>query len=201
MEAFMLTNRIMGAITFRKEVYAEVEKDTSFTQTAWLIVVIVSLLNQIGSKAGLISSGFGSWLIGVIVGTIFMVGGFAVAAFIISYVGKALFKADVSFEEMVRTLGLAFVWNAVGLLGFLGGIIPFLACLLAPVTIIAALAGLVAWFFAAKEALDLEWGQTIITVIIGFVVQIIIGLIGGAILGLFGIAVAGAAGILQNVQP
>jgi hypothetical protein len=197
----MLTNRIMGAITFKKEVYAEVEKDASFTQTAWLIVVIVSFLNQIGSKAGLISGGFGGWIIGVIVGTVFMVGGFALAAFVISYVGKALFKADVTFEEMVRTLGLAFVWNAVGLLGLLGGVIPFLACLLAPITILAALAGLVAWFFAAKEALDLEWGQTIITVIIGAVVNWIIILIAGVILGLFGIAAAGVGGMLQNLQP
>lgn len=197
----MLTNRIMGAFTFRKEVYAEVEKDTSFTQTAWIIVAVVSFLNQIGSKAGLISGGVGGWIVAVIIGTIFSVAGFALAAFVISYAGKALFKANVNFGEMVRTLGLAFVWNIVGLLGFLGGVIPVLSCLLAPITIIAALAGLVAWFFAAKEALDLEWGQTIITVIIGFIVNWIILFIAGAFIALLGIAAAGATGILNNIQP
>ena len=41
---------------------------------------------------------------------------------------------------------------------------------LAPVQFVAFIAGLVAWFIAAKEALDLEWGQTILTVIIGWLV-------------------------------
>ena len=34
----MLTERIIGAFTFRKGVYADVEQDTSFTTTAWMIV-------------------------------------------------------------------------------------------------------------------------------------------------------------------
>ena len=33
----MLTERIMGAFTFRKGIYAEVEQDASFTSTAWLL--------------------------------------------------------------------------------------------------------------------------------------------------------------------
>ena len=44
----MLVNRIIGAFTFRKGVYAEVEKDTSFTTTAWILVVVASFLNQLG---------------------------------------------------------------------------------------------------------------------------------------------------------
>ena len=45
----MLIERIIGAFTFRKEVYAEVERDTSFTNTAWVLVAVVALLNQLGS--------------------------------------------------------------------------------------------------------------------------------------------------------
>ena len=44
----MLMDRIIAAFTFRKKVYAEVEKDVEFTQTAWILVAVVSLLNQIG---------------------------------------------------------------------------------------------------------------------------------------------------------
>ena len=32
----VLTNRILGAFTFRNGVYAEVEYDSSFTKTAWI---------------------------------------------------------------------------------------------------------------------------------------------------------------------
>jgi len=47
----MLTERIIGALTFRRGVYAEVEADKAFTATAWILVVIFALLNQLGSNA------------------------------------------------------------------------------------------------------------------------------------------------------
>lgn len=192
----MLTDRIIGAITFKREVYAEVENDTSFTQTAWVIVVVVSLLAQLGAFA---SAGRGliSWILAAIIGTVFAVIAFAVGAFVISWVGKQLFQADVSFEELVRTLGLAYVWKAVGVLGILG-FIPFLSCLLVPVSIAVWVASLVAWLFAAKEALDLDWGQTAVTVIIGLVVVFIIQAIAVAVVGLFGLAAAGVSGAFGN---
>jgi hypothetical protein len=186
-------DRIIGAFTFRREVYSEVERDTTFTTTAWLIVVIVAFLNQIGSFARADILG---WLIGAIVGTIFAVIGFAVAAAIISWVGKAVFNAEVSFDEMVRTLGLAYVWNVVGVLGILG-IVPALGCIVAPVVFIAWILGLIAWFIAAKEALDLEWLQTIITVFLGWVALVIITTLAGIVLGLFGIGAAAVGGLFS----
>jgi hypothetical protein len=178
----MLTERIVGALTFRKGVYKDVEHDASFTSTAWLIVAVVSLLNSLGSFA------FGEgWLISTLVGTVASVIGFAIAAFVVAWVGKAFFQADVSFDEMVRTLGLAFVWRAIGLLGILGG---FISCILAPALIVAAILGLVAWFVAAKEALDLEWGQTIITVILGWLIILVFSIITGLILAAIGIGAA-----------
>ena len=189
----MTMDRIIGAFTFRREVYSEVERDTTFTTTAWLIVVIVAFLNQIGSFA---RADFLGWLIGAVVGTIFAVIGFAVAAAIISWVGKAVFNAEVSFDEMVRTLGLAYVWNVVGVLGILG-IIPALGCIVAPVVFIAWILGLIAWFIAAKEALDLEWLQTIVTVFLGWVALVIITMLAGIVLGLFGIGAAAVGGLFS----
>jgi hypothetical protein len=187
----MTWDRIVGAFTFRKEVYSEVEHDTSFTTTAWLIVAIVAFLNQVGSFA---STDILGWLIGAVVGTIFAVIGFAVAAAIISWVGKSVFHAEVSFDEMVRTLGLAYVWNVVGVLGIIG-LVPALACIIAPVVFIAWILGLVAWFIAAKEALDLEWLQTIVTVFLGWVALIIITALAGIILGIFGLGAAAIGGL------
>jgi hypothetical protein len=189
----MLVDRIIGAFTFRKDVYAEVEKDTSFTTTAWILVAVVAFLNQIGTNA---TSDIFGWLIGAIVGTIFAVAGFAVAAFVINWVGRTVFNADVTFDELVRTLGLAYVWQIIGLVGFLAAFSVTLGCLLTPVMILAVILLVIAWFIAAKEALDLEWVQVIVTVVIGWIALVIIMLIGGAIVGLLGLGAAAVGGAL-----
>jgi len=190
----MLSERIMGAFTFRKGIYAEVEQDANFTSTAWLLVAVVAFLNQIGTNA---SGDFVNWLVSAVVGTVFAVVGFAVGAFVISWVGKSFFNADVTFEEMVRTLGLAYVWNVVGFIGVLSAISGALSCLLAPVMIIAAIATIVAWFIAAKEALDLEWGQTILTVILGWIALFVITLLSGLVLGMMGFGAAAIGGLFN----
>ena len=189
----MLTQRIIGAFTFRKGVYAEVENDTTFTTTAWIIVAVVAILNALGTSA---STDIGSWLIGAVFSAIFALIGFAVAAFVINWVGQAVFDAEVTFDELVRTLGLAYVWNVIGVFGVLSVISEALTCVLAPAMLLAVLAMIVAWFIATKEALDLEWLQTIVTVVIGFIVMFVIIAIGGVILGLLGLGAASLGGLL-----
>ena len=189
----MLTDRIIAAFTFRSEVYKEVERDTTFTQTAWLLVAVVAFLSQLGSSA---SDNLGSWVIGAVVGTIFANIGFAVGAFVINWVGRTVFSAEVTFDELVRTLGLAYVWNIVGVIGVLGVLSETLTCLLAPVTFIAWILGLISWFVAAKEALDLEWVQTIATVILGWIALFVVTLIAGVVLGLMGLTVATLGGLI-----
>ena len=191
----MLIERIIGAFTFRKGVYAEVEKDTTFTTTAWILVVVVAFLSQLGSNA---SSNLVQWLVGAVVSTIFAVIAFAVGALVINWVGRAVFNADVTFEELVRTLGLAYVWQVVGVIGALAAFSDPLPCLLAPVMIIASILMVIAWFVATKEALDLEWVQTIVTVILGWIAVIVITVVATIVLGLLGVgayAVGGALGL------
>ncbi|MGA9347351.1 MAG: YIP1 family protein [Anaerolineae bacterium] len=189
----MLSDRIISAFRFRREVYKEVEEDTTFTQTAWLLVIVVAFLNQLGS--GTFRSPL-HWLMGAVVGTIFAVIGFAVGAFIINWVGRTVFNADVTFEELIRTLGLAYVWNIVGVIGILGALSGALACLLVPVRVAAWVLGLISWFVAAKEALDLEWVQTIVTVIVGWVVVFVIVFIGGLIVAALGFTAAAVRGAI-----
>ena len=189
----MLTDRIIAALTFKREVYAEVEKDTSFTQTAWLLVAVVAFFSQLGSSA---SSNLANWFIGAVVGTIFAVIGFAIGAFVINWVGRTVFNADVTFEELVRCLGLAYIWNIVGVIGILANFSDGLACLLAPVTFIAWILGLISWFVATKEALDLEWVQTAVTVILGWLAVFVVTLIAGMVLGMLGLGVAAVGGLI-----
>ena len=191
----MLMDRIVKALTFKKEVYADVEKDESFTTSAWMIVVVAALLSALG---GLRFETFGLSLGGVIIGTIMAVIGFAVGALVINFVARGLFKADVNFGELVRTLGLAYVWNAVGFLGILGAIWGGLGCLVAPVQFVAWIASIVSSILAVKEALDLDWGPTIVTVVLGWIVIIVFSIITAVILGAMGLVGAGIIGALRG---
>jgi hypothetical protein len=184
-------DRIIKAFTFKTEVYAEVESDTSFTTTAWLIVAAVSFLSALGTLS---SDNFGSRLLGAVVSTVFAVIGFALLAFLISWVGRVVYKADVTFNELVRTVGLASVWQVVGFLGILGLISPTLTCIVSPALFIGWILWLVSAFIASKEALDLDWVKTIIAVILGFVANFVVFVVGGLIIAAIGIGGAALFG-------
>lgn len=57
--------------------------------------------------------------------------------------------------------------------------------------IIAWVAMVVAWFVAIHEALDLGWGQTIITVLVGFIPFAIIMALTGVVLTLLDLTASG----------
>lgn len=175
-----LQERIMGALTFKTGVYDDVENDPSFTQTAWIIVVIAQLLNNFGSHRD---------IIGTLIGTVVAVFLFYVMVVIVSWVGREVFHATVTNNELVRTLGLASIWNVLGILGFipvLGGLIAF----------IVAILYFVATLIATKASLDLEWVQTLVTLIIAFFVYIVVSIIVGIILGIIGLGAAAVGGAL-----
>ena len=69
-------DRIIGAFTFRREVYAEVEQDSSFTTTAWIIVAVVSFLSALGSLS---LDNFGLSLLAAIGSAVFAVIGQALS--------------------------------------------------------------------------------------------------------------------------
>ncbi|HSF79682.1 MAG TPA: YIP1 family protein [Anaerolineales bacterium] len=189
----MLTERIIGALTFRRGVYAEVEADKTFTATAWILVVIFALLNQLGSYA---SQSIFDWLVSAGIGTLTAVAGFAIAAAVISWVGRGSFRAEVTFDELVRTMGLASVWNAVGILGVIAAFSDALSCILGPVIVVSWVALVVAWFVAVQEALDLSWGKTIITVMIGFIPWAVFMILTGVVLTMLELTTTGFGNLL-----
>jgi hypothetical protein len=180
----MLTDRIIGALTFKTGVYAEVEQDTTFTSTAWIIVVVDILIDDPLR-----------WLLSSLVGTVFATIAFFIGAVIIGFAGRTLFKAEVTTDELVRTIGLASVWRAVGVIAILGGIAPVLACVISPAAVVAWVLGIIAWFVAAKEALDLEWVQTIVTVIVGVIGFVVVQGVANVVLRLIGLSAAAIGGL------
>ncbi len=186
-----MLDKFIKVFTFKTGVYKEVEDNAAFTPTAWMIVAAVALLSSLGGNAASAHALGGRWIFGALGSACFAILGFALGSFVISWAGKTFFNAEVTFEEMVRTLGLAYIWNVVGFLGIIALAAPGLACVSGPITFFAGLAGLVAWFFAAKEALDLEWPQTIGTVIIGWVVTLVVTVVASTVLGILGLVGAG----------
>ena len=184
----MLSKRIIGALTFRRGVYAEVEADKTFTATAWLLVVFFALLNQLGSYA---SQSIFDWSVSAGIGFLTAIAGFAIAAAVINWVGRRSFSAEVTFNELVRTMGLASIWTAVGVLGVIAAFSDALSCILGPVIVISWVALVMAWFVAVHEALDLTWGKTIVTVMIGFIPWAIIMSLSGVVMSLLGLTANG----------
>ena len=184
----MLTERIIGALTFRRGVYAEVEADKAFTATAWILVVIFALLNQLGSHA---SQSIFDWSVSTGIGLFTAIAGFAVAAAVINWVGRGSFGSEVTFNKLVRTMGLASIWTTVGVLGVIAAFSQTLSCILGPVIVISWVALVLAWFVAVHEALDLTWEKTILTVIIGFIPWAIIMSLTGVVLSLLGLTASG----------
>jgi len=184
-------DRIIKAFTFKTEVYSEVESDSSFTTTAWVIVAVASFLSALGSLS---LDNFGTSLLSAVGSAVVSLIGFALLAFLISWVGRTVYKADVTFNELVRTVGLAAVWQAVGFLGILGLISPSLRCIAGPVIAISWILWIISAFIASKEALDLDWVKTIIAVILGFVANFVVFIVGGLIIAAIGIGGAALFG-------
>jgi hypothetical protein len=190
----MLTKRIIGALTFRRVIYAEVEADKTFTATAWILVLIFALLNQLGSSA---SQNIFDWLVGAGVGVLTAIAGFIISAAVINWIGRGIYSANVTFNELVRTMGLASIWTAVGFLGVIAAFSKALSCILGPVIVISWVALVVAWFVAVHEALDLTWGKTILTVIIGFIPWAIIMSLTGVVLSMLGLTATGFGNLFR----
>ncbi len=180
----MLIDRIVGAITFRKGVYSTTANDVTFTNTAWLLVLVVAFLNRLGANGGILTTKFFGWLIGGVILAVLGVGVFALNAFLVTWLANTMFKASVKFEQLVRAMGLAYIWQIIGVVGIFGFV---LSCILAPITFLAGLAGLAANLFAIKETTNMDWTGTVVTAVLTWVVTFVIFLVAGLILGFIGL--------------
>ncbi len=192
-----MIEKIIGAFSFKPGVYAEVKKDAGFTGSAWMIVTITAILNSIGTAAAVSHFRFEVWLVSALFAAVFAVLGFGLACFVISWVGKTVFNTTASFDEVVRPLGLARVWHIVGVIGIAALITPALGCVTGIFSLAAAVLGFIAWLIAVREALGLEWPQTIATVVLGTMVVTVVTLIAGMVLGAFGLAMPSILGVFR----
>jgi hypothetical protein len=167
---------MLRAARLEVPLYEEVEADTTATNQALLVVVIVALAAGIGSALG------GGNVVGRLVGGVLnALIGWAVWSYVVYFVGTRFMGGTATYGELLRTLGFA---ETPGLL-YIFGFIPILGGILG---LIGFVWSIVASFIATRQALDIDNGKTVITIILAiialFIVVAIISIIVGTIFGL-----------------
>jgi len=154
-------NRIFRAAKLDASLYEEVEKDRGALRQAVLVVVLSSIAAGLG---GITTAG----LIGLLMGTVTALVGWAVWAYITYIVGTKLLpepqtKAD--YGELLRTIGFASSPGLIRVLGMIPG-------LMGGVFLITTIWMLVAMVVAVRQALDYQSTLRAVAVcVIGLVVQ------------------------------
>ena len=155
--ATSMVERMIGAAMLNVDTYEEVEADQDATGQAAIVVAVVAACAAIGaSPLGIFTAAFAA------VGALFQ---WLIWAGITYFVGANVFKADVTWGEMLRALGFA---QAPGVL-YITGIIPLLSL---PIIFVTWLWMLATAFVGSRQALDLSNGKTFITILIGGLVAV-----------------------------
>jgi hypothetical protein len=173
--------------------YNEVEADTTATQQALTVVVLVALASGIGAalSGAFHQAGNGAVVGGLIGGIVSELVGWAVWSWFAYWVGTRLFGGTATYGELLRTLGFAYAPGVLLILRF----IPFLGGLIA---FVVAIWRLVTSYVATREALDLDNGRTIATIIVGFIAYLIVVGIIVAVLAAIGFSAAALTGNLSS---
>jgi hypothetical protein len=120
---------------------------------------------------------------GLIGGVIAELVGWLVWSYVMYLVGTRVFHGTATYGELLRTLGFA---NSPGVLLILR-FVPVLGGLIA---LVVGIWRIVAGFIAVREALDLDNGNTLATIVVGIVAYLVVLLIVALVLGTIGLGAA-----------
>ena len=135
-----IIDRMIGAARLNVDTFEEVEADTSTTKQALLVVALVALATGIGSGG----------IVGLVIGTILAVAGWALWAWIVYLVGTKVLPepdTDADWGQLARTLGFA---QSPGILKVFGAV-PVIGD---GVLLIVSAWMLIAMVIAVRQALD-----------------------------------------------
>ena len=186
-----MLNRVIRAAKLDKNLFQEVEMDTSLNQEALMVVVLVSAISAVGSFIGSLMGGrIGAAVLSLIVTVVLGVVNYYIWSYVTHFIGTNLFQGTAEPGELLRVLGYASGPRALGVLSF----IP---CLGGLISLAASIWALVAGFFGVREALDLDTTETLVTVAIGWVLILVINLVVGGIIGIGSLGLGAAASFLR----
>jgi hypothetical protein len=170
--------------------YNEVEADLNATTQALMVVVITAVASGIGAALSLAITGRPAGVVGALIGGIIVeLLGWAVWSYVMYFVGTRVFHGTASYGELLRTLGFAYSPGVLNILRF----IPMLGGLIA---LIVGIWRIITGFIAVREALDLDNGNTVATIVVGLIAYLIVLFIVAFILGAIGLGAAALTGSL-----
>jgi hypothetical protein len=179
-----LTDRMIRAARLEAGLYNEVEADTSATSQALTVVVVAAVAGGIGAAIGAALGGRPSGVAGGLVGGVLTeLLGWAVWSYVMYFVGTRVFHGTASYGELLRTLGFAYSPGVLLIFRF----IPLLGGL---VVLAVGIWRIVAGFIAVREALDLDTGNTLATIVVGIIAYIVVFAIVGLVLAAIGLSAA-----------
>ena len=186
-----ITDRMIRAAKLDVSAYEEVEADTNATTQAITVVVIAAVASGIAAAIGSVMLPAGvprpNPIMGLIGGLLMALIGWAVWSGTIYLVGTKMMGGTATYGEVLRTIGFAQSPGILNILGFIpvvGGLIGLAVGIWTIVT----------GFIATRQALDIDNGKTIGTIVIALIAYIIVlAVLGGifAAIGLGGAAMMG----------
>ena len=186
-----LTDRMIRAARLDIGVYNEVEADLNATNQALTVVVVTAIAGGLGSAIGQAIAGRPNGVIGGLIGGVLTeLIGWAVWSYVMYLVGTRVFHGTATYGELLRTLGFAYSPGVLLILRF----IPVLGGL---ITAVVGVWRIVAGFIAIREALDLDNGNTLATIVVGIIGYLVVLFIIGAILVALGVGAAAVTGGLS----
>jgi hypothetical protein len=186
-----LTDRMIRAARLETSLYNEVEADLTATNQALTVVVVTGLASGIGAALGEAIAGRPAGIVGGLIGGVIVeVVGWLVWSYVMYLVGTRLFHGTATYGELLRTLGFAYSPGVLLILRF----IPVLGGLVA---LVVGIWRIVAGFIAIREALDLDSGNTLATIVVGVIAYLVVLAIVAAVLGLVGLSAAALTGGLR----
>lgn len=186
-----ILDRVIRAARLDIRLFQEVEADPSLNQEALTVVVVVSAVSGVGAfLAGLIGGRIGAAFLGLFVTIILGVVNYYIWSYVTYFIGTNLFQGKAEPGELLRVLGYASGPRA------LAGL-RFVPCLGGLISLVGSVWALVAGFVGVREALDLETTETLVTVLIGWIVIFFLNLLVGSILGLGALGLGAAASFLR----
>ena len=168
-----MVERMVRASRLDVHIFEEVEADTSATRQALLVVALVALATGIASLGT-------TGLIGLFVGVVSAIVGWALWAWILHLIGTKIMPSHsthADWGQLARTLGFA---QSPGILRVLG-LVPVVGNIIFAV---ASIWMLVAMVVAVRQALDYTstW-RAIAVVLIGFIPYLLLMYMAFALLG------------------
>jgi hypothetical protein len=159
--------RIIGVLTLKPAVYREIADDTNATLTAGIIVAIVALF--VGLAGGIVTAvtrelNTGQALlvgsISAIIQVIASMLGWTLGGFLNAFVATKLFNGDTDTGEMMRVFGFASIFQVIGVIPIIGGLI-------------GAILSIIGNVIGIREAAEFTTGKAIGTALISGIIVLI----------------------------